>query len=135
MDHQAESRYWKNSESICINGLNMLKNFSKTLFDVRHNNERYASLTASIIDEELIIRRIDYNDFEINRKTGEVEGVDFFDKKNTKKLATHFRATTSQNLIRHLKFEFGKDGILWFRENLSEFCEEKGIVFTHEAYY
>ena len=113
----------------------MLKNYSKTLFDVRHNNERYATLTASVIDEQLIIRRIDYNDFEINKRTGEVEGVDFFDKINTQKLAKAMQATTSPNFIRLLKMKFGKDGILWFKENLSEFCDEKGIVFTHEAYY
>ena len=63
----------------------MLKNYSKILFEVRHNNDRYASLTASIIDEQLIIRRIDYDNFETNRKTGEVECVDVFDKENTEK--------------------------------------------------
>lgn len=113
----------------------MLKNYSKTLFDVRHNNERYATLTASIIGEQLIIRSIDYNDFETNRKTGEIEGVDYFNEENTKKFAHTLCVTTSPNFIRLLKVEFGKDGILWFRENLKEFCEEKGINFTHEAYY
>lgn len=135
MDNKTKFGHRKNSKSIYINGLNMLKNYSKTLFDVRHNNERYATLTASIIDEQLIIRRIDYDDFETNRKTGEVECVDVFDKENTEKFANTFRTTTSSNFIRLLKAKFGTEGILWFKDNLSEYCNEKGIKFYHEAYY
>ncbi|MBO5457126.1 MAG: hypothetical protein J6A20_11515 [Muribaculaceae bacterium] len=53
----------------------------------------------------------------------------------TKKLCERFRITTSPNLVRILKREFGKDGIAFFLSNFREFCDDHDIKYEHQAWY
>lgn len=113
----------------------MFKNYEKIIYDITDNGKRFALITATIINRQLIIRRVDFNDWETNPRTGKVEGVEYFDEKNTAKLTQRLQAYTSANFIRLLKSEFGKDGFHFFLSNLREYCEDRHIEYTHEAYY
>lgn len=113
----------------------MLKNYSKTLYEVNRDNKRYCVISASIVGRSLNIRRTDYQEWEYNAHTGIVDGLDFLDEENTKKLCERFRITISPNLIRILKREFGRDGILFFISNFREFCVDNNIEYVHQAWY
>lgn len=113
----------------------MLKDYSKILYEVSNNNQRFAQIKASIIDEQLVIQRTDFNVREYNPLTGIVYGYDSFDKENTAKLASRLNTFTSANFIRLLKKEFGGDGEFFFLSNLRQYCDEFHIQYTHEADY
>lgn len=113
----------------------MLKNYDKVLYDITDSGKRFAQITASVVDRQLVIRRVDYNDWDTNPKTGEVEGIDYLDEESTAKLALRLRANTSANFVGLLKVEFGKDGFHFFLSNFREYCEVMHINYIHEAYY
>lgn len=113
----------------------MLKDYAKTLYEVNRDNTRYCVISASIVDRSLHIHRTDYQEWEYNSRTGIVEGLDTLDEENTKKLCERFRITTSPNLVRILKREFGKDGIAFFLSNFREFCDDHDIKYEHQAWY
>lgn len=113
----------------------MLKDYSKVLYAVNQDNRRIHEIRASIIDQQLIIQRSDFNDWEFNPRSGLVVGYDSFDKENTAKLASRLRAFTSANFIRLLKKEFGGDDSFFFLSNLREYCEDSHIEYSHEAEY
>lgn len=113
----------------------MLKDYAKTLYEVNRDNTRYCVISASIVDCSLHIHRTDYQEWEYNSSTGIVEGLDTLDEENTKKLCERFRITSSPNLVRILKREFGADGISFFLSNFREFCDDHNIKYEHQAWY
>lgn len=113
----------------------MLKDYAKTLYELNSGNTRYCVINASIVDRCLHIYRADYQKWEYNSRTGIVEGLDTLDEENTKKLCERFRITTSPNLVRILKREFGQDGISLFLSNFREFCDDYNIKYEHQGLY
>lgn len=112
-----------------------LKDYAKTLYEVNQDNKCYCIISDSVIDQKLQIHQIDFDQWEYNRRTGQVEGIDCLDEENTKKFCEHFRITTSPNLVRIIKREFGTDGIYFFLSNFREFCDDHHIKYSHEAWY
>ncbi len=113
----------------------MLKDYAKTLYEVNRDKMRYYIISASIVDRSLHIHRTDYQEWEYKSRTGIVEGLDTLDEDNTKKLCERFRITTSPNLVRILKREFGADGISFFLSNFRKFCDGHDIRYEHQAWY
>lgn len=77
----------------------MLKDYSKIIYQFNKDNQRISQIKASIIDQQLIIQRIDFNDWEYSPRTGKVIGYDTFDEENTSKLALRLRAFTLRTLF------------------------------------
>lgn len=92
-------------------------------------------MRGSVVDRELQIREIDYEQWEYNRLTGTVEGIDYFDEENTRRLCELLGVTTSAGLIRAIIRKFSKEGMLFLLSEFREFCNVHGIVYTHEAWY
>ena len=109
----------------------MLKDYTKTLYEINKDNTRYCLISASIVDSSLRIHRIDYQKWEFSN-SGIVESVDALDEENTKKLCGLFRITTSPSLVRVLKREFGAYGSLFFLSDFREFCDDHNINYKHE---
>ena len=86
-----------------------LKDYAKTLYEVNQDNKC--------------------------SRTGQVEGVDYLDEENSRKFREYFRITSSPNLVRILKREFGTEGISFFLSNFREFCDDHDIKYSHEAWY
>lgn len=68
-----------------------LKDYAKTLYEVNQDNKCYCIISASVIDQKLQIHQIDFEQWEYNRRTGQVESIDCLDEENTKKFCEHYR--------------------------------------------
>lgn len=112
-----------------------LKDYAKTLYEVNQGNKCYCIISASVIDQKLQVHRIDFEQWEYNSRTGQVEGVDYLDEDSTRKFCEYFRITSSPNLVRILKREFGTEGISCFLSNFREFCDDHDIKYSHESWY
>lgn len=110
----------------------MLKDYSKNIYEFSKNNTLYSVIRASVEGQYLQIHIVEYQRWQRNSQTGIVEELYTLDQENTKKFCERFRITTSPNLVRILKREFGQDGMLWFLDNFREYCYDHNIKYEHQ---
>lgn len=113
-----------------------MKNGHRTLYKTMRNGELFCVLLAVVEEEQLSIRRVDFQEWERNRRDGTVEITYSFDKDNTSKLCTLLQAETTTNLFKRMKSIFGfRIGLFGFIQNLSDFCNANDIEYHHSVWY
>ena len=114
-----------------------MKNGYRTLYKTTMWNGELFCVVLAIVDEErLFIRRIDFQEWEMNRRDGTVECTYVFDKENTSKLCGLLHAQTTADLFKLLKSKFGfrtKDYI--FLQNMEDYCMANNIVYHSSVWY
>lgn len=113
----------------------MLEDYAATLYDVKQNDEPFCVINVSVTGRKLHIQRVDFDQWEYNRRTGRVEGLDALDEANTKRLCECLGVTASAGLMRVLKREFGKDGDSFFDMNFRDYCDAHQIIYEHRVWY
>lgn len=114
----------------------MLKDYAKVLYDIHRNGKPFCWVGAAVCDGEFHLKRIDYEEWEYNRRTGEVEINIYIDAANTQKLCNALKVNTSAKLVAAIKKEMciGSSGCA-LTSNLIHFCEEHGIEHDYQTWY
>lgn len=114
----------------------MLKDYAKVLYDTHRNGKPFCWVGAAVCDGEFQLKRIDYEEWEYNRRTGEVEINIYINAANTQKLCDALDVNTSAKLVAAIKKELGKEsGGCALTSNLIHFCDEHGIEHDYQTWY
>lgn len=113
-----------------------MKNAHRILYKSVRNGALFCVVAATVEDERLAIHKVDFQEWENNRRDGTVEASYMFDEENTLKLYNLMQASTASDLITKLKKQFGfRTGMSDFITNLLEFCEDNGIKNDFNVFY
>lgn len=114
-----------------------MRNGYRTLYKTTMWNGELFCVVLAIVDEErLFIRRIDFQEWEMNRRDGTVECTYVFDKENTSKLCGLLHAQTTADLFKLLKSKFGfRTNEYIFIQNLQGYCMANNIVYHSSVWY
>lgn len=114
----------------------MLNDYAKVLYGTHRNGKPFCWVGVAICDGEFQLKRIDYEEWEYNRRTGEVEINVYIDAANTQKLCETLKVNTSAQLAASIKKELGKgSGGCALTSNLVHFCEKNGINYDYQSWY
>ena len=113
-----------------------MKNAHRILYKSVRKGTLFCVVAAKVEDERLTIHKVDFQEWDSNRRDGTVEASYMFDEENTLKLYNLMQASTASDLITKLKKQFGfRTGTSDFITNLLEFCEDNGIKNDFNVFY
>ncbi len=113
-----------------------MKNGYRTLYKSIRNGELFCVLIVIVEDMKLTIRRVDFQEWEMNRRDGTVEVTYSFDERNTSRLCESLMANSTSNFFKKLKSRFGsRTGHLGFVQNLLDFCKANNIEYHYSVWY
>lgn len=114
----------------------MLRDYSKVLHETQKDGKPFSVVEAFICGGKLQIERVDFEEWERNRRNGQVEIQYYFDEANTNLLAETLGADTSGRFIAIMrkKLSDGRFSLNFF-SNLRRFCEENNIHFDYRVWY
>lgn len=113
-----------------------MRNGYRTLYKTMRNGELFGVLFAVVEEEQLFIRRVDFQEWERNRRDGTVEITYSFDKDNTSKLSALLKAETTADLFKRLKSRFGfRTACFGFMQNLQDYCKANNIACHYSVWY
>lgn len=100
------------------------------------NGELFCVLFAEVQEDCLFIRRVDFQEWERNRRNGTVEITYSFDKDNTSKLSALLQAQTTTDLFKQLKSRFGIRTVYFgFIQNMQDYCRANNIAYHYSVWY
>ena len=113
-----------------------MRNGYRTLYKTMRNGELFCVLLAVVEEERLFIRRVDFQEWERNRRDGTVEITYSFDKNNTSKLSALLQAQTTTDLFKRLKSKFGSRAVCFgFIQNMQDYCRTNDITYHYSVWY
>lgn len=116
--------------------IKVLKNCHRVVFKQMRDKKLWCILTLMVEDGKLILHRIDYEEWERNRRNGTVECYHILDEENTVRLADFFNAESSVKLIRAVISHIGKkEGPIGFCGDFRKLCECQNIQYHYNVWY
>lgn len=113
-----------------------MKNGHRTLYKSIRNGELFCVLIAIVEDMKLTVHRVDFREWEMNRRDGTVEVTYSFDERNTSRLYELLMVNSTSDFFKRLKSKFGfRVGYSDFMENLSDFCKANDIDYHYSVWY
>lgn len=113
-----------------------MKNGYRTLYKSIRNGELFCVLIVIIEDMKLTIRRVDFQEREMNRRNGTVEVTYSFDEGNTSRFCELLMANSTSDFFKKLKSKFGfRTGHFGFVQNLLDFCKANNIEYNYSVWY
>lgn len=113
-----------------------MKNRYGTLYKTMRDGELFCVLLAIVEDMKLTIRRVDFQEWEMNHRDGTVEVIYSFDEENTSKLCELLMANSTSDFFKKLKSGFGfRTGHFGFVQNLLDFCKANNIEYNYSVWY
>lgn len=113
-----------------------MKNAHRILYKSVRNGTLFCVVIATVEDGRLTVHKVDFQEWDYNRRDGIVEASYGFDEKNTLKLYNLMQASTASDFIKKLKLEFGfRTDRNTFIGNLMKFCEKNNIKNKFNVWY
>lgn len=113
-----------------------MKNGYRTLYKSIRNGELFCVLIVIVEDMKLTIRRVDFQEWEMNRRDGTVEITYSFDEGNTSRFCELLMADSTSDFFKKLKSGFGfRTGHFGFVQNLLDFCKANDIEYHYSVWY
>lgn len=113
----------------------MLKDYEKLLLDQKRGDESVCIVAADIIDGKLRLGRIDFGEWEMNRRTGTVECYYCVDAENTEKLRLLFGVKTSAQLIAAIAKACRDRSGIAYTANFRDLCDDNNINYDYQVWY
>lgn len=99
------------------------------------NNKPWCLLVAEVIDSKLTVTRVDFEEWERNSRSGQVEISHIYDEENTRRFMESLDETDSDKFLRKLKATFSKGSGITIMHNISEYCKKHKIDFRYHVWY
>lgn len=113
-----------------------MRNEYRTLYKTMRDGELFCVLIVIVEDMKLTIRRVDFQEWEMNRRDGRVEVAYSFDEGNTSRFCELLMANSTSDFFKKLKSGFGsRIGHLGFVQNLLDFCKANDIEYYYSVWY
>ncbi len=113
-----------------------MRNGYRTLYKTMRDGELFCVLFAIVEDMKFIIRRVDFQEWEMNHRDGTVETTYSFDEGNTSRLCESLMANSTSDFFKRLKSRFGfRTGHFGFVQNLLDFCKANNIEYHYSVWY
>ena len=107
-----------------------MKNAHRILYKSVRNGTLFCVVIATVEDGRLTVHKVDFQEWDYNRRDGIVEASYEFDGENT------LKASTASDFIKKLKLEFGfRTDRNTFIGNLMKFCEKNNIKNKFNVWY
>ena len=105
------------------------------LVEETRNKKPWCLLAAVITNGRLYITRIDFQEWELNRRNGQVEISYIFDENNTRKFMTQLKESECEKFLKKLKARFsGGSGIIVMTD-IEKFCKNHDISYDYSVWY
>lgn len=102
----------------------------------RRNGSLHCVLFAQLIDNRLTLTRIDYNEWEYNRRNGQVEITYNFTAETTAKIARKIGVSTTKHFLRTLKTLFRENRTAFgMMSAIEKWCKENDFAFDYSVWY
>ena len=113
-----------------------MRNGYRILYKTMRNGELFCVLLAEVEEDRRFVRRVDFQEWERNRRNGTVEITYSFDKDNTSKLSALLQAQTTTDLFKQLKSRFGFRTVYFgFIQNMQDYCRANNIAYHYSVWY
>lgn len=114
----------------------MLKDYEKVLYESQRNGKPFCLVVAAISEGKLQICRIDFEEWERNSRTGQVEIYYLFDEANTTLLANLLGTAYSGQFIAALRKKCtDRCFSISFFSQLRKLCEDNNIHYDYRVWY
>ncbi len=99
------------------------------------DNKPWCLLVAEVIDSKLTITRVDFEEWERNKRSGQVEISHIYDEENTRRFMESLDETNSDKFLRKLKAMFSKGSGITIMHDISGYCKKHKIDFRYHVWY
>lgn len=97
--------------------------------------ELWCLLGAQVVRGRLTITRIDFQEWEYNQRSGQVEVSYYFDEANTDRMMELIEEHNPVKFLRKLKAKFRKRCGISMTWEIREYCKEHGITYEYFVWY
>lgn len=113
----------------------MLKDYGKILLEEQQNSKPFCVVVACVEDGKLKIHREDYDEWEMNRRTGTVECDYYLDETNTEKLRVLLDVNTSAQLIAAIAKKCRSRSGIAYTGNFRSLCDDNEVEYDYRVWY
>ncbi|MDE5651947.1 MAG: hypothetical protein K2I48_00595 [Muribaculaceae bacterium] len=105
------------------------------LVEEMRDNKPFSALGAEINNGQFILTRIDFQEWERNRHTGQVEISYTFDVENTARLKSILETVTNEQFLIELKRRFGGRSATAVMGKICNFCNRNDLHSRYDVWY